>query len=210
MLLASDPYLYGPEGHFVVRPDYKDTFNVLFADFLLRLGLSEPDRRVALGQCFVLPDGQCDDRDRQGLLPGVRDDLRRSGEVGPGLGGGVHELDGDLVVHRLVRARRRGALDRAVRDLGHATDEGGIRECVDLDDRRITDRDAGNVRFVDLDLGLEHAHVGDRQQRGGVLVHRALDGRLTILDHEARHAARHGRVDRRLAQRALRVAQEGG
>ena len=65
MLLAGDPYLYGPEGHFVVRADHEDAFDVLLADLLGRLGLAEADRRVALLERLVLADRQRDDRNRQ-------------------------------------------------------------------------------------------------------------------------------------------------
>ena len=65
VLLAGDPYFYGPEGHFVVRADDEHAFDVLLADFLLRLRLAEADRRVPLRERLVLAHGERDDRNRQ-------------------------------------------------------------------------------------------------------------------------------------------------
>src|SRR5438874_13792705 len=62
VLLAGDTHFYGPEGHFVVFPDDKDTLDVLFADILFRLGLSKAGRRVAGRNRFILADRQRDDR----------------------------------------------------------------------------------------------------------------------------------------------------
>ena len=67
--------------------------------------------------------------------------------------------------------------------------------------------DARDVGLVDLHLRLEHAHVRDREQRGGVLVERARHRGLTLLDGETRHAPAHRRENGRLGEAALRVPE---
>ena len=57
-----------------------------------------------------------------------------------------------------------------------------------------------DVGFVDFDLGLDHRHVGDRQQHGAGVVHRADDDVLAFFDVAPRDDA----VERRLEARLRR------
>ena len=214
VLLAGDTYLYGPEGHFVVRADHEHALDVPLADLLRRRApwprVTAPVSR--LGELLVLAHGERDDRNRQHRVARVGDDLGRRREVGTRLGRRVEELDRHLVVDRLVggvRTGHAGALDRAVRDLGHAADERRVRERVDLDDRRVADLDARDVGLVDLHLRLEHAHVADREQRCRVLVQRAQDRRLAFSTLRRVTRPAHRRVDGRLREKTLRITKRG-
>src|SRR5690242_11689699 len=62
VLLAGYTHFYGPEGHFVVRSDHEHAFDVLLADFLGRLGLTESDGRVSLLDRLVFSHREGDDR----------------------------------------------------------------------------------------------------------------------------------------------------
>src|SRR3546814_1646324 len=62
--------------------------------------------------------------------------------------------------------------------------------------RSVAERNSRDVGFIHLDLGLEHAHVGDGQQRRRVHVERAGYRRLPELDVEACHATGHRCADR--------------
>src|SRR4029077_10479297 len=212
VFLAGNPSLYGPEGHFVVGPDDEHTLDILLADFLLRLRLAQADGRIARLQRLVLTNRERYDRNRQHVPARVGDDLRRGGEVGARLGRRIEQLNRDFIVYGLIaaRLRRRAGLHRAVRDLRNAADECRVREGVDLDERRIADRDARHVRLVHLHLRFEDGHVADREQRRRVLVERSHNCRLAALDVEARHTARHRREDRRLSERTAHLRELGG
>ena len=150
------------------------------------------------------------------LLARVGDDLGGGREVGAGVGRRIQELNRDLVVDGLVGGRR-----CCRRDAGGVFIEllailvtrprkivsGKASNCTT---RRVAELDVRDVGLVDLDLGLEHAHVADREQRRGVLVQRALDRGFAL----ARPTRRvilpgHGGANGRLAERALVVAQRG-
>ncbi len=141
VLLAGDTYLYGPEGDFVVRSDHEDALDVLACRLPSSAsGRPRPDRRVARRELLVLADRQRDDRDRQDLLARVRHDLRRGREVRARLAGADSGAGSDLVVHGLLGACcTADAAHGAVGDLRHPADERGVRERVDLDDRRVAD-----------------------------------------------------------------------
>src|ERR1051325_6642985 len=107
-----------------------------FRSAAVRLGagsppcLPPPPRLGLVGQVLVLPHRERDDRDRECLLPGVRDHPRRGGEVGPDAGGRAVEGDLHVEVHGAVgggSARGAGLGElRAVADLGDPPDERGV------------------------------------------------------------------------------------
>ena len=106
-----------------------------------------------------------------------------------------------LVAVRAARRLRAGRLNRAVADLGHATLERAIVDGVDRDLGDLSDLDERDVRFVYFDLRLDHRHVGDGQQHGAGIVHRADDDVLADLDVAPGHDAVEGRLEPRLRQR---------
>ena len=91
-------------------------------------------------------------------------------------------------------------LDRAVADFGHTAGEGLVRQRVDRDLRPLTELDVRDVGFVDLDLRLDDRHVGERQQDGAGVVHRADYRRFALLDVPAGDDAVDRRFDADLAE----------
>ena len=85
--------------------------------------------------------------------------------------------------------------------------ERAIGNGVDRDLRLLSDRHVRDVRFVDLDFGLNHRHVGDGQQHGAGVVHRADDRRFAFLDVPARDDAGDRRFDAHFAEIELRARQ---
>ena len=73
--------------------------------------------------------------------------------------------------------------------------------------RRLAELHVRDVGFVDFDFGLDDRHVGQRQQHGAGVVHRADHRRFAFLDVAARHDAFDGRLDADLAQVVLRVVE---
>ena len=71
----------------------------------------------------------------------------------------------------------------------------------------LSELDVRDVRLVDFDFRLNHRHVGDRQQHGAGVVHRADDGRLAFLNVPARDDAGDRRLDAHLAQIELRARE---
>ena len=134
-------------------------------------------------------------------------DLRRAREARAHFRDFLVERDDDLEVRRLRGRVEPAVLDRAVADLGHLAGERLTGHRVDRDLGRLPNLDARNVGLVDLDFRLDDRHVGDRQQHGAGVVHRADDDRFPLLDVAARDDAVDRRLDAHLAQieaRALR------
>ena len=75
-----------------------------------------------------------------------------------------------------------------------------VRQRVDRDLGRLAELHVRDVGLVDLDLGLDDRHVGERQQHGAGVVHRADHRRLALLDVAAGDDAVDRRLDADLAQ----------
>ena len=114
--------------------------------------------------------------------------------VNPGRTSGISLSSVTTTLKLVAWPRLPGHLDRAVADFGDLAREGLLRDGVDGDLRDLAQAHAGNVRLVDLDLGLDHRHVGNRQQHRPGVVHRADDDHFAFLDVAPRDDA----VDRRL------------
>ena len=99
------------------------------------------------------------------------------------------------------------ALNRAVADLGDVALERPVGNRVDRDLRLLAELHVRDVGLVDLDLGLDHRHVGQRQQHRAGVVHRADDGRFAFLDVAARDDAVDRRFDADLAEIVARALE---
>src|SRR5690606_18496444 len=104
---------------------------------------------------------------------------------------------------------RSGAHDaRRVGDLGHVTLKDPFGVGVDLDRGRIADRYVDHVVLVDVDLDLHEVELGDPHHfRTGHLA--GADHAFAQLHVELADRARHRRVDARLAELLLNLAQAG-
>ena len=161
---------------------------------LLRVGLGLRDD-LAGRVVDQLAHGHRLDRHGHRLGPRRRRDVGGAGEAGTHLGDLAVDRHRDLEVGRGLAGLPGGGLDdRAVADLGHLAGEGLVRDRVDLDLGQLADLDERDVGLVDLDFGLDDRHVGDLQQHGAGVVHRADDDRLALLDVAPDDQA----VDRRL------------
>ena len=207
MTLTGDAHLNGAEADFVVGAHHKDTFDVALAHFLGWLTASHRHGGIRVRQLFVFTNSERDDRNREYVLAVGRHDLGRRREVRARLLGWVQELHADFVVDGLIAGGRGTAAlgDGAVGDLDDPADECRVGESVNLDDGRIADADARDVRLVDLDLRFEHAHVTDGEKRCRVLVQRTHDRGFTLFHDEARDLAAHWRDDRGARERLARI-----
>ena len=98
-------------------------------------------------------------------------------------------------------------LDRAVADLADVSLERPVGQGVDRDLGQLAELHVRDVRFVDLDFRLDHRHVGERQQHGAGVVHRADDRGFALLDVAARDDAVDRRLDADLAQVVARALE---
>ena len=102
-----------------------------------------------------------------------------------------------------------GGQDRAAADLGDDALEGLVRIGVDADLGLLAHLHRRDRGLVHLQLGLDHRHVGDREEHGAGAVLDADHRHLALLDPLGGDDAVHGGADGRLGQGVAR-AFEGG
>ena len=127
---------------------------------LVRVARVRVVRRLGVQQ---FAHGQRLNRHRGRLLACCRRDLGGAREAGTDVRHGLVDRNHDLERRRLTLSsilRRR--LDRAVADLRDVALEGPVRHRVDGDLRRLSELHRRDFGLVDLDLGLEQRHIGDR------------------------------------------------
>src|SRR5581483_4824490 len=159
---------------------------------------------LSVGVVDQFADRDRRNRDRDDVLARRRGDVGSAGESGPHVRDLFVEHDDDLEVRGLraggdlLTVRR---LNRAVADFGDVSLERFVLNGVDRNLRDLADLDVGHVRLVDFNLRLDHVHVGEFEQHGPGVVHRADDRGFALLHVPPRDDA----VDRRFHADAAQV-----